>query len=125
MLLIHTLTRWYMFYRDLIAYKFRRTKMFFRRLNQVGCSRCGCKHTVIGTSYYDERSMVEYEELCKNCGTFVNRWAYGHYEFPETYTKKLRFWMYVHSPIGGYLFKRRTKRLAKKYHKRRMKNGNV
>lgn len=70
---------------------------WFAVLNMVKCGKCGCRHTVSRDHQYLDvldngmGPLLEFEEVCANCGTPMNYWAYGHYAEPTTYTEMIRF----------------------------------
>lgn len=71
---------------------------FFERINQLPCLNCWsrdppvqCKEDYL--EHYG--SLLEFELRCSNCGAFINHWAYGYFEHPETWTGLFRYqWNY-------------------------------
>lgn len=67
--------------------KFRK---WFRRWNQLGCPKCGCKQVhMANESYLDSHILCEFTERCDKCNEVVNIWAYGSYMPPVTKTDLL------------------------------------
>lgn len=69
---------------------FNLLKRYFRKWNQLGCPKCGCKKKHIGHCDYLDTLLVEYEELCNKCNAVVGYWSYGNFEPPTTKTEYFR-----------------------------------
>jgi hypothetical protein len=66
---------------------FNQLKRWFRKWNELGCYKCGCKTVHMANEDYMGYTLMEYDELCDKCNTVVNHWAYGYFEPPTTKTE--------------------------------------
>jgi len=66
-------------------------KWNFNKWNKKKCPKCRCNKIRLETKAWVGSFVAEEAIYCMKCGTPVNYWAYGHYQFPETKTKYIRF----------------------------------
>lgn len=67
-------------------------------LNMRRCPKCGSRDDHWEVVDIINGIVCEAKIICDDCGAFVNYWAYGHCEYPETYTGLLaeKFYYFCH-----------------------------